>query len=258
MTDEALRKEAQELIRRVINAQSNQLSVLAKEADLDSSQDFVGMNFAGYDFSGDNLEGFNLSGANFCRAVLRRTKLSKAILERADLSYAELDNADLRNADLKFAILKFTRLNGANLTGANLEDADFEQAYLENANLTTTNAIRTKFRSTKLTGTCLDDWRIDSTTQLDGVECSHFYLRQNKKVQYSSRENLPVGDFIKFYTKIAQIIQLLITSDFQEVRDPVRKAGKIVKATIEELSNAAKLVDAYGKLSSILTKWFGG
>jgi len=134
MTDEEFRREVQDLIQRVMKAQTKDFLELARIADLNPAEDFAGCDLSaaqlrdatlsGADLSAAQLRNATLSGANLSNAELRGADLSGANLSAADLSAAELKGANLSDTDLSNTILRATNLSDVNLKGANLSSAD--------------------------------------------------------------------------------------------------------------------------------------
>ena len=136
-------------IKQILEADTNNLSELVKQAGLNPHEDLAGADLSSVKGVGCKLSRFNLSGADLDRADLSRADLSFADLSnakltnvklcRADLSDADLRNALLMDADLSFADLSDADLSGADLINADLSNANLSKANLHNANLTATN-----------------------------------------------------------------------------------------------------------------------
>ncbi|NET32670.1 MAG: pentapeptide repeat-containing protein [Cyanothece sp. SIO1E1] len=154
-----------------------------------SQVDLSGRNLSGTDLSGANLSGANLSGAN----------LSGANLSGTDLRYVNLSGANLSEANLSGANLQAVNLNGQNLSGANLSGA----------NLTRTDAIGTNFNQAIFTGATLEDWQINSTTQLDDVMCNYVYLkqRQQKRCPQDESQCLTSEEFSQLFQQRRHTIE---------------------------------------------------
>ncbi|NJK47128.1 pentapeptide repeat-containing protein [Candidatus Gracilibacteria bacterium] len=174
-----------------------------------------------------SLSSIDLSEANLKQADLRRafmcdSRLIGADLSEADLSRASLTGADLRKANFTKASLKWacfigadlrdTNLNGADLTGADLTDANLTGANLTGANLTGvdltgaslvgTQAHNTNFQGAILTGACLENWKIDKTTQLSELICDYLYLQSGKNGRCPSSGSLSLGEITQLLQKI--------------------------------------------------------
>jgi len=147
-----------------------------------------GANLNLLDLSGFNLRGANIQGAN---------------LFGTDLVEADLTNANLRKADF---------------TGADFRNALLSGADLSEARLIRTQALGTNFEGAIFTGICLEDWNIDSATNLTGVICDYVYLKSKyspKKKRYVLQERRPhsgtfePGEFTKLFQKTLETVELI-------------------------------------------------
>jgi hypothetical protein len=127
-----------------------------------------------------NLAGVNLSGAN---------------LSRACLIGANLTGADLSGADLQGAYASSAKLSQASLYQANLVGADLSQANLNHANLAQAIATSTNFNLAALTGACIEDWQINSATQLEDITCKYLYLQRNQQQRQPAKGKLSPNEF---------------------------------------------------------------
>ena len=166
-----------------------------------------------------NLESTNLYGANLYYANLYYASLSSADLEGADLKSADLEGADLKSTDLKSADLEGADLKSANLYNADLSNANLYNADLSNANLKRVKALATIFEGATLTGACIEDWNINSQTNLKNVKCDYIYLKriyseeEKKDIFCDRRPHDPnkifaPGEFTKRYQKILETVEL--------------------------------------------------
>ncbi len=153
----------------------------------------------------------DLYSANLYRAHLKGARLIQANLNAAKLIEANLNAAHLNSAILTGAILKGAILTDAHLEDSYLQDAILEGAHLEDANLSTVKALATNFSSATLTGACIEDWNINSHTNLENVICDYIYLKQDKQERRPSdpNRNFEPGEFAKLveeYTKTVDLI----------------------------------------------------
>ena len=234
------------------------------------------------DLSLANLTGANLTGADLSRANLTLAYLYDADLNGADLSaaniwetdlrHAKLRDANLRNANLHDANLSDTnlsraKLNGARLIEADLHDADLSGADLSNACLRDANlhdtdlrdadlqivqALATNFRGATLTGACIEDWNINSETNLENVICDYIYLKKDKGERRPSdpNRNFEPGEFAKLVGKSIETIDLIFTdgidwraflSSFQDLRVEYGEQNVSIQA-IEKKSDGAFVI----------------
>jgi len=174
----------------------------------------IGADLSNADLSSADLIGADLLGANLCEAHLRGADLSKANLNGTDLSRAKLigaklSGANLSGAKLSEANLSGVHLKGANLKGANLKGTNLSSANLSNANLQKTKALDTNFNKAILTGACLEDWHINTGTNLENVICDYVYLQADQKERSPGKGNFAPGEFTKLFRKALETIELI-------------------------------------------------
>ncbi|HEY9740503.1 MAG TPA: pentapeptide repeat-containing protein [Coleofasciculaceae cyanobacterium] len=178
-----------------------------------SEADLIGANLNSADFSRADLIGANLIGANLNGAYLSGADLSKANLSGADLIGAKLIGAklsgtNLSGANLTRANLIGAYLRGANLRGATLNRANFSRTNLSKANLQRTKALNTNFNKAILTEACLEDWHINSGTNLDKVICDYVYLQTNQQERFPTEGSFAPGEFTQLFQKTLEAVEL--------------------------------------------------
>jgi len=208
-------------------------------------------NLSSTNLSGANLSGANLSNAGLNGANLRRANLSSVNLSRADLSDAGLNGANLSSVNLSRADLRNADLNGANLSGANLSNALLSASQFLGSNLT----------AATLTGACIQDWNINSATQLDDVICEYVYLKygwSNREHKYLLSDRRPSdpdrifapGEFSKLFQKALETVDLIFGDgidwkaffqSFQELRSQYDDDDLSIQA-IEKKSGGAFVI----------------
>ncbi|MBN3906742.1 pentapeptide repeat-containing protein [Nostoc sp. NMS1] len=178
----------------------------------------------------------NLSKASLRKADLRRANLIEANLSKANLSKANLSEAYLLMANLNGSVLAGANLNRAMLNCANLIEADFNCATLHEANLFRTQALGTIFTTAELTGSCLEDWNINSFTKLDYINCHYIYLKSGQQERRPSNGNFAPGEFTKLFQKVQETVDLIFNNgiDWQAFLTSFQKLQ--VKCGGEELS----------------------
>jgi uncharacterized protein YjbI with pentapeptide repeats len=132
--------QLQEMVDRIIAAETDDFVELATIANLNPALDFAGGSLRGtslsaVDFSSANLPAANFRGANLNDADFSDANLQNTKFGGADLSGAFLGNADLSGADLYRASLALANLSGADLSGANLLEVNLTNANFSGANV---------------------------------------------------------------------------------------------------------------------------
>lgn len=156
-----------------------------------------------------NLCKANLSRANFIEANLHQAQLIKAKLIKANFSRANLSLSYLLMADLSEAIFAQANLNKIMLNRASLNEAKFTGANLSEANLFRTQALGTQFILANLTGAYLEDWHINSFTNLDYIDCKYVYLKSGQQERRPSSGNFAPGEFTKLFQKSLETVDLI-------------------------------------------------
>ena len=179
-----------------------------------SNAELIGADLSEADLSSADLIGANLIGTNLSSAKLNGADLSKANLRGTDLSGAKLIGAKLSGANLSGAKLSGANLSGAHLSGANFKGADLSMANLSMANLTgallqKAKALDTNFNKAILTGACLEDWQINSGTNLNEVTCQYLYLKSDQKQRFPPQDDFTPGEFTQLFQKYLETIDLI-------------------------------------------------
>lgn len=215
----------------------------------------VGADMGKVNLTKANLAGAFLCGVDLGRANLTRADLTAAHLARADLTRADLTGANLTGADLTGAILKGANLTGACLKGAYLSKADLTAAVLSKADLTEaflvkTQAPNTDFNQAVLTAACIEDWNINSATQLDSVICDFIYLRLPDE-RCPIVGNFAPGEFSKLFQKVCETIELTFLQgiewkaffiSFQKLQRVKSQGAELSIQGIEKKSNGAFII----------------
>jgi len=136
---------------------------------------------------------------NFNHVNLKETNLSRFDLTEASFVKANLENAILRNS----------LLINTNFRSANLKRAILQNAILEGADLSETQVIEADFRGAIINGVCLENWNVDSKTNLDNVNCHYIYLRSNNQERRPSISNSKFDYWLK-RRKFVLNLELLI------------------------------------------------
>lgn len=189
---------------------------------------------------GTSFRNANLTDANFSYATLKSSNFQIANTTRTlwrqarELNYARVDDTILMDPEVRDLLvsgdgegknyeganLRGANLNSANLKDANLRTADLTEASLhaaclDGANLTEVQAIGANFTWAQMTGVRLENWNIDSTTQLDDVESRYVYLLEHPKPGTDDRERRPSsgefapGDFTSLFQEVLNTVDLI-------------------------------------------------
>ena len=230
--------------------------------------DFVswfGTSFKEADLRNTNFSKANLNYTNFVRAKVQGSQwlgangvenalMLEHYLEHPEIQalaisgYAQgaqfagldLTGINLENANLKKSDFTGTVLSKAILKRADLSDSCLEKAQLADADLT--NAI--------LTGSCIENWNINSDTKLEDVLCEYVYFRKNSKERRPSSENFKPNEFATLVRKEQETVDLIFQDGidwkafllaFQELREQYDDEYISIQA-IEKKSNEAFLI----------------
>lgn len=220
-----------------------------------SNQNLSGINFDGAKLLGTNLNRTNLHNACFHKASLFGTScvqanLQNSYFENADLklvNFSESDiteallvNCDLLEVNMSNAILfqaglsnssfiscNFYRANlrSTVLDNANLSKSSFEKADLFQTSLIGTTALKTNFQKAILTGTCIQDWNINSQTNLTDVICNHVYFKHTVEQEdeynyvlfterrpHDSSKSFAPGEFLSLVQKSLETVDLVFSN----------------------------------------------
>ncbi|MGK7904231.1 MAG: pentapeptide repeat-containing protein [Hormoscilla sp.] len=191
---------------------------------------------------GTSFRGANLMDACFSSAILPTTDFRKADsirtywIKAQKLEWARVGEKTLlinpavrdlfvtgdgEKKDFAGANMRGGNLIGANLSDANLKEADLSEsllqyACLEGANLSQVQAIGSDFAHARLTDAYgLGTWNIDSTTNLEEVDCKWVYLLEYPKVKTRDRERRPSsgefgeGEFTKLFQEVLSTVDLI-------------------------------------------------
>lgn len=176
-----------------------------------------------------NLANANFTDLNMKCLDLRRANLFHIQWLRAKNMYlCRIDNPSLQqpvvvdlvtkkqgnNKDYKNNNLQGLNLDNISLISANLYKADLSHASLVNANLTNAilsevNAIKTNFSKAILTGSCINAWNIDSSTNLQDVSCKYIYLENLNNNRVPIYGYFKTGEFTSLFQKVLNTVELI-------------------------------------------------
>ncbi|MEH2468115.1 pentapeptide repeat-containing protein [Nostoc sp.] len=119
--------------------------------------------------------------------------------------------------------INMTKVNlyKADLEGVDFRYADLSYADLRNSNLSYLEAIGADFNNANLTGTCIANWNIDSSTNLNNVKCDYIYYQFNDELnKFDQRRPIDINSIfapnefterIKIVEKALETIDLTFT-----------------------------------------------
>jgi uncharacterized protein YjbI with pentapeptide repeats len=205
--------------------------------------DFSGAKLAGANFSGATLDYISWSGAQGLRwakwdigsplsepkviELLTRETGESTHYKNLNLSFTNLANADLRKLILVGSNLTATNLRGANLEGADLSDV---------------RAIGTDFTGAKLTGACVQNWRIDASTHLGGIDCRYVFLAEGYQDRQPASGEFEPGDFAKLYQTVVDTFDLIFRNGidwrtFQASLEEARRTHPDANLTMQSVES---------------------
>ncbi len=191
-----------------------------------SDANLTGANLTGTDLTGANLSDANLTGANFAGTDLTGANFTGAKLTGTKLTNAKLTGVKFDRNNLNLLIDQYIgiKLEGINLSGTDLEGINLSRLKLKGCNLSGAKligvqALGTNFEDATLTGACIEDWNINSRTNLQNVKCDYIYLKaisSEEEKKYIFTERVPhdpdkifaPGEFTKRYQKILETVNL--------------------------------------------------
>ncbi len=234
-----------------------------------SGIDFSNANLSGIDLSGDKLSKIDLSSAELFGVNLRGVNLSRIDLSGIDFSsidvrdidlsgidfrgvnLSEIDlSDDLRDINLWHVDLSDADLHSANLSSVNLNGVNFSNANLSAVNLTQTQALATNFTGATFTGACLEDWNINSETNLDSIICEYVYLKRRRQERRPSSGSFKPGEFTALFQKALETVDLIFAdgidwkaffASFQELQAEYGDSNLSIQA-IEKKSGGAFVI----------------
>jgi uncharacterized protein YjbI with pentapeptide repeats len=182
----------------------------------------TGTDFNGADLQGVDFSHATLNNCNFDYANIRFVNWSHVKGDRSTINFTSTrmhllisrsgTNAMYVERDLSDCHLAGIDLVKANLQGADLTRSNLQHADLTFANLTNAKAGGTDFRHATLTGSCIQNWTINSDTQFDDLICDYIYLTpdRNDQSRRPSSGSFEPGDFEKLLDHFADTLDFIL------------------------------------------------
>jgi Pentapeptide repeats (8 copies)/NB-ARC domain len=149
-----------------------------------------------------------------CEGVAAWNKWKKCTpLLTHSLNNADLKNTNLKGVDLSGVSLIRADLEGCNLENANLSDANLSRTNLSYTNLKGANLVAAQFLESTLnyadlTGACIQDWNINSHTELLNIKCDYIYLSYSDSSMYTERRpcngNFQLSNYESLYKALCE------------------------------------------------------
>lgn len=206
---------------------------LANNMPYSFAKDFA---LASAGIGGTSFNTADLTDAKLTKAMLKNTDFRDAILTRTCFYQAEMldfvRSGKTYLQDSEICELIVTRkganknfdsknLRGLNLQEANLADASFigtelSEVSLQNANLSKAKLVQTQLDRANLaeailTGACIEDWNINSQTNLNNLICDYIYLQEGRQERrpHDPNKNFEPGEFTKLFQKVLETVDLV-------------------------------------------------
>jgi uncharacterized protein YjbI with pentapeptide repeats len=91
-------------------------------------------------------------------------------------------------------------------------------ANLSEANLEKTQVLSANFNKAILTGTCLQDWQINSATNLDEVICDYIYLQTGQQQRQPNQGSFAPGEFTQLWRQHLNTVQVKVSPEVAPVQ----------------------------------------
>lgn len=203
-------------LRKVDFNNANLIGAKLLEADLSGAM-LANASFQGADIREAKFIKTDLSFANFSNSDLRKAKLRGSHLVQTRFLFTDLRESNfseswilmtyMTSVKLKRAIFRNTTFLDCDLSSSDLSEADFRMAKFIRS-----KALDANFRAAKFTGLCLQDWHINSTTNLDNIDCKYIYWKYPSQERRPSSGNFAPEEFSKWIQKASNTLDLILQS----------------------------------------------
>lgn len=140
----------------------------------------------------------DLHQAYLFEADLKEANLRGVNLSRACLIGANLTGADLQDADLQGVYGSQAVFEGANLSLVDLSQANLNEAILTNADLSGSRLEGANLSAANLTGACIEDWRVDGSTDFTDIRCNYLYRQRSQQARQPTTGNFNADTWRQF------------------------------------------------------------
>jgi uncharacterized protein YjbI with pentapeptide repeats len=228
-------------LRKRANKEEPYLSILRNwtlKINCWRSTEFAFATLNGCDFSGVDLKYTRFKNAKLINCNFKNTKNHQlALFENTPLEPRKVRELTIKQnlSDKAFNELNLIGLDlrgldlsGVNFANSNLSFANLSGSDLTHANLSAVTALGTCFNDSKMTGACIENWNIDTRTQLQTVDCAYVFLKADKSERNPLDGEFAAGEFSKLYQHIADTIDFIVHS--REELDSLIAAIETIKA----------------------------
>lgn len=171
------------------------------EANLNRA-DFRGARFLDCRFEGAKNHHLAMTEGTPLEIRKVRELVVNSVVTETDFHGLNLQGLDFSGLDLR----------GFNFANSNLSFANFSGCDLREANLSEVTALGTRFNEAELTGACIQNWNIDTRTELNQIRCDFVYLTDGKQQRNPPDSDFAAGEFSKLYQQVADTIDFIVHS----------------------------------------------
>lgn len=180
---------------------------------------FAFANLNNTDFSEADLRYARFQDAKITACNFRDTKNHHLALTKNSVLETRKVRELVVNGILQDTYFAEMNLHGLNFSGLDLRSADFNEANisfadftgcdLSEANLSKVTAVGACFNQCKMTGAIIENWNIDTQTQLNDIECDYVYLSADKTQRNPPQGEFKAGEFSKLYQEISNTVDFI-------------------------------------------------
>ena len=160
----------------------------------------------GIDFAASILTDVVFDRVDLSNVSFKGAKLVKVLFKDCDLEFSNFNNSFVLNSDINNSNLNEACFIQADFSNSSMNSCSLKEADLSNANLTFSQFLDVLLLEADLTGACIQDWQINSTTNLDGVRCEYIYRKWNRdtrefthRLPYDPNSTFAPGEFTNLF-----------------------------------------------------------